>query len=280
MGTDITEKLRRLAFTPMRTQPPNATRPILEQAAKEVEVVDGDKVVHYLWGEGERRILLVHGWAGNAGHLTVLAEALAQAGCAVVVADLPGHGESEGAESSVIHFARAVEAAHERFGPFHAVVAHSLGAAATTLAMERGVTLERAVFVNPISSYTSLWRRSGEVMQVTPEAIGLVRARAQEWLGVSFDAIEPALAARDFTSRLLVVHDENDPESPITDSEALVAAWGQAELLRVTDLGHTKVLRDEAVVRRAVAFLTADGAGEGSGSGAGDGAAGGGAPRP
>lgn len=259
MGTDITEQLHQLAFTPVRTQPPNATRPILEQAVREIEVVDGDKVVHYLWGTGERRILLVHGWAGNAGHVTVLADALARAGCSVVVADLPGHGESEGALSSVIHFARAVEAAHARFGPFHGVVAHSLGAAATTHAMTRGFTAERTVFVNPVSSYTTLWRRSGEVMQVSPEAIGLVRARAEGWLGVSFDAIEPAVVARDLTSRLLVVHDENDPESPITDSEALAAAWGRGELMRVRDLGHTRVLRDEAVVGRAVAFLTADG---------------------
>ncbi|MEU1484825.1 alpha/beta fold hydrolase [Streptomyces sp. NPDC005752] len=271
MSTDITEKLHRLAFTPMRTQPPNATRPILEQAAKEVEVVDGGKVVHYLWGEGERRILLVHGWAGNAGHLTVLADALVRAGCAVVVADLPGHGESEGERSSVIHFARAVEAADKRYGPFHAVVAHSMGAAATTYAMSRGVTLERAVFINPISSYTSLWRRSGEVMQVSPEAIALVRSRAEEWLDISFDAIEPAVVARDFTSRLLVVHDENDPESPITDSETLVAAWERGELMRVRDLGHTRVLRDDAVVRRAVDFLTAGGTGDGA---AGDGPAG------
>lgn len=255
MGT--TEELRRLAFTPMRTQPPSATRQTLDGAATEVEVVDGGKVVHYVWGEGERRVLLVHGWSGNAGHLTVLADALAKAGFTVVVADQPGHGESEGTESSVIHFAKAIEAANDRFGPFHAVVAHSLGAAAATYAMSRGVAPERVVFVNPVSSYRSLWRRSGEVMQVSPEAIGLVRARAEEWLGVSFDAIEPAAAAPDFSSRLLIVHDENDPESPIADSEALVAAWGEAELVRVEDLGHTRVLRDDAVVSRAVGFLTA-----------------------
>ncbi|MFC0598386.1 alpha/beta hydrolase [Streptomyces palmae] len=256
---DMTEKLRRLAFTPMRTQPPNATRETLDRAAREVEVVDGGKVVHRVWGEGERRVLLVHGWSGNAGHLAVLADALARAGCTVVVADLPGHGESEGAESSVIHFAKAIEAAQERFGPFHAVVAHSLGAAATTHAMTHGVAPERVVFVNPISSYTSLWRRSGEVMRVSPEVIGTVRARAEEWLGVSFDAIEPTLAATGFSSRLLVVHDEHDPESPIADSEALVAAWAApSELVRVVDLGHTRVLREDSVVRRAVDFLTAD----------------------
>ncbi|GAA3368391.1 hypothetical protein GCM10020367_06540 [Streptomyces sannanensis] len=258
---DTTEELRRLAFTPMRTQPPNATRQTLDRAATEVEVVDGSKVVHYIWGEGERRVLLVHGWSGNAGHLTVLADALAEAGFTVVVADQPGHGESEGTESSVIHFAKAIEAANDRFGPFHAIVAHSLGAAATTYAMSRGVTPEGVVFVNPIGSYTSLWRRSGEVMQVSPEAIGLVRGRAEEWLGVSFDAIEPAVAAPDFSSRLLIVHDENDADSPIADSEVLVSAWAKAELVRVENLGHTKVLRDDAVVRRAVGFLTAsDGA--------------------
>lgn len=127
--------------------------------------------------------------------------------------------------------------------------------------MSRGVAPARVVFVNPVSSYPSLWRRSGEVMRVSPEVIGLVRGRAEEWPGVSFDAIEPAVAAPDLPSRLLVVHDEHDTESPIADSEVLAPAWPKAELVRVENLGHTRVLRDDAVVRRAVRFLTAgDGA--------------------
>lgn len=255
---DTTEKLRRLAFTPMRTPLPRGTKEILDRASVEVEVVDGDKVVHYVWGDGERRVLLVHGWAGNAGHLAVLADALVAEGFTVVAVDLPGHGESEGKESSVIHFAKAIEAANERYGPFHALVAHSMSAASTTYAMSRGLALEKAVFFNPISSYTSLWRRSAELLQASPEAIALVRGRAQEWLGVSFDDIEPLAAAPGFSSKLLIVHDAQDTESPQSDSEALATAWPDAELVKVENLGHTRVLRDDAMVRRAVGFLTAE----------------------
>ncbi|MBB5939893.1 alpha/beta hydrolase [Streptomyces zagrosensis] len=253
---DMTEKLRQLAFTPMRTQRPSATKEILNQASTEAEVVDGNKVVHYVWGEGQRRVLLVHGWSGNAGHVAVLADALVRAGCTAVIVDLPGHGESEGKESSVIHFAKAIEAANDRYGPIHAVVAHSLGAAATTYAMSRGLAVNKAVFFNPISSYTTLWRRSREVMQVPPETIAEVRARAEEWLGVKFDDIEPVTAAPGFSSELLIVHDEDDTESPVSDSEALVNAWPRAELVKVENLGHTRVLRDEGMVRRTVDFVT------------------------
>ncbi|MEU8893087.1 alpha/beta hydrolase [Streptomyces sp. NPDC048442] len=253
---DTTEKLRRMAFTPMRTPLPRGTKEILDRASTEVEVVDGDKVVHYVWGDGERRVLLVHGWAGNAGHVAALAEALVAEGFTVVAVDLPGHGESEGKESSVIHFARAIEAANERFGPFHALVAHSMGALGATRAMSRGVGPEKVVFFNPIASYTSLWRRSGELLQVSPEAIALVRARAEDWLGVLFDDIEPLAAAPDFSSKLLIIHDAHDPESPLPDSEALVAAWPAAELIEVENLGHTRVLRDDDMVRRVVGFVT------------------------
>ncbi|WP_433548673.1 alpha/beta hydrolase [Streptomyces sp. CA-294286] len=253
---DTTEKLRRMAFTPMRTPLPRGTKEILDRASAETEAVDGDKVVHYVWSGGERKALLVHGWAGNAGHVAVLAEALVAQGFTVVALDLPGHGESEGKESSVIHFARAIEAANVRYGPFHAVAAHSMGAPAVTYGMSRGLAPQKVVFFNPISSYTTLWRRSGELLQASPEAIALVRARAEDWLGVVFDDIEPLVAAPGFAGGLLVVHDAHDPESPLPDSRALVDAWPEAELVEVENLGHTRVLRDEGIVRRVVAFMT------------------------
>jgi pimeloyl-ACP methyl ester carboxylesterase len=251
------EKLRRLLFTPMRTQPPGDTGRILDQASRTIEVVDGDDVVHYVWGDGERRVLLVHGWSGNAGHVAALADALAMAGFTVVAPDQPGHGESGGRESSVVHFAKATAVAQERHGPFCAVVAHSLGAIAATYAMSRGLDCERAVFVNPASSFTSIWRRNEKVIGLSSELMGSVVTSAEKWLGVSFDAIEPTVLAPGLSSKLLVVHDEHDPETPMSDSTALVGAWPGAELVRVEKLGHTRVLSDIGVIRRVVDFLAA-----------------------
>lgn len=256
LSMDAMESLRRLMFTPMRTQPPGNTKEILDQASAEVAVVDGDNVVHYVWGDGERRVLLVHGWSGNAGHMTPLAAALVAEGFKVIAADQPGHGESGGKESSVIHFAKAIAVADERYGPFHAVVAHSLGAIATTYAMSQGLNCEKVVFFNPASSFKSIWRRNEKVLGLSPERSALAVTTSENWLGISFDKIEPTVLAPHLSAGLLVIHDEHDPETPLSDSEALVESWPGAELVKVEKLGHTRVMGDEGMLRRAIAFLT------------------------
>jgi pimeloyl-ACP methyl ester carboxylesterase len=241
---------------PTRTQASTQAKRSLDQASTEVEVVDGNKIVHYIWGDGERRVLLVHGWSGNAGHVTSLADAFVSAGFKVVAVDAPGHGQSEGRRSSVVHFAKVIDAANRRYGPFCVVVAHSLGAAAATYELSRGLGCESAVFFNPVASYESVWRRSEELLQVSPKMMGLAAERAEKWLGITFDDIEPTFLAPRLSSKLLVVHDRYDRESPISDSESLVGSWPNAELVEVEKLGHSRILSNDGIVRRVVEFVT------------------------
>lgn len=247
--------LMRLLFTPMRTEPSDSAKPILDQASTESHVVGGDKVVHFTWADRERRVLLTHGWSGNAGHLTALADAFVTAGFTVVTMDLPGHGQSEGKLSSVIHFAKTIEAANERYGPFHGIVAHSISAVATTYALSRGLRCERVVFFNPIGSFESLWRRNEEVLEFSPKLMSQIVDLAEKWLDVSFDKIEPAALAPDLSTKLLVVHDKYDPEAQLSDIEALVEAWPDAQLIEVEKLGHTRILSNDDMVSRAVDFV-------------------------
>ena len=179
------------------------------------------------------------------------------AGFTVVAADQAGHGGSGGKESSVVHFANVMRAADERYGPFSAVVAHSMGAIATTYAMSRGLTCDRVAFLNPASSFTSIWRRNEKVLGLSPERMARAAASAERWLGISFDEIEPTVLAPKLSSRLLVIHDEYDPETPIADSVALVRSWPDAELVTVEKVGHTRILSDDGVIRRVVDFLAA-----------------------
>jgi pimeloyl-ACP methyl ester carboxylesterase len=54
---------------------------------------------------------------------------------------------------------------------------------------------------------------------------------------------------------LLVVHDENDREVPIACGEAIARAWPGAELVRTRGLGHQRILRDAATLKRVVRFV-------------------------
>lgn len=242
-------------FTPMRTSPSAEADRILAGAATSTDVLDGDEVVYYSWGTAEPRVLLIHGWSGNAGHMAPLAQALASAGLGVVTADQPGHGRSAGGRSSIVHFARQIEQAQRVHGPFQAIVAHSLAAAAVAYAMSRTVSAPRSVFINPMSSYRSMWMRNTAALDVSAELMAEAVRAAEQWLQIAFDEIEPCVLAPGMRSALLVVQDRNDRESALSDGAALAAAWPGAELVEVESLGHTRVLGNADVIRRVVDFV-------------------------
>ncbi len=57
---------------------------------------------------GARRVLLTHGWAGDAQQMRPLGEALAAAGFDPVLLDLPAHGASDGARATLPQWVRAL----------------------------------------------------------------------------------------------------------------------------------------------------------------------------
>ena len=124
------------------------------------------------WGEGPT-VLLVHGWNGRATQLGAFVEPLLARGYRVVAFDAIGHGESAGKQSSLPEFANCIRQIADELGGVYAIVAHSLGGAATTFALAYGLRAERLVYVShppPIraSSSRSSARGSGSRKTFAP----------------------------------------------------------------------------------------------------------------
>src|SRR2546426_7589813 len=98
---------------------------------------DGPELAVWDWGDGPT-VLLVHGWNGNAAQLSGLVPPLLRAGYYVATPDLPAHGASAGTHTNVRAMADALLRLGRRVGPVHAVIAHSLGAAASVIALAEG----------------------------------------------------------------------------------------------------------------------------------------------
>lgn len=257
VAPDLTARLvKRLIFTPTRLKPSEPGRSILGQARVDQLSIDGQTVYHYVWGDAGPRVLLVHGWGGDAAQMTAYVEPLRQLGYQVVAIDMPAHGRSTGKSASVRHFEPCVANAARVYGEFQGVIAHSLGAAAVTFAMSRGFSAPRAVFLGPVSRYDSVWEYSRRMMNLPAKVMPKVVKHAQDWLGITFPEMEPARLAPAMSAALLIIHDRGDRESPFDDAAALAAAWPGAELAATEKLGHTRALRDPALVTRAVAFLS------------------------
>jgi pimeloyl-ACP methyl ester carboxylesterase len=245
----------KLFFTPRRARVRDFEREVLSRGELFALTVRGDRVVGRAWGQGPT-VLLAHGWGGHSGQMTAFVDPLVAAGFRAVAVDLPGHGESAGSVSSLVHFAAALSRAAALFGPVQGLVAHSFGAAGSTYALSCGLAAERAVFFAPPAGFESFWARFRAGVGVSQEVLDRMLRAAEDWLNVRFDGIAPRDLAARMTAPLLVFHDPEDGEVPFEEGAALARRWPGTELRPAAGLGHLRILRDERCVAETVEFLT------------------------
>jgi pimeloyl-ACP methyl ester carboxylesterase len=216
--------------------------------------LDGRPLAAWRWGKGPA-ILLVHGWGSRGSRLASFVEPLTEAGYSVVAFDAPGHGASGGRLSSLPQFISAIETVAREIGPAAGIVAHSMGGAATTLAMARGLAVPRVVFLAPASDPAGYSERFADVIGLTPGVLSRMKRSIERRFGQSWDEFDVLRAARTMTAPLLVFHDRDDRDVAWTDGQAIASAWPGAQLVSTSGLGHRRIVHDPAVVSRAVAFL-------------------------
>jgi pimeloyl-ACP methyl ester carboxylesterase len=251
----VARGLRNLIFTPHRVQRSAALRQQLALATQDSFMCGEERLCSYSWGNGARTVLLVHGWSGDATQLLGYVEPLCAQGFRVIALDLPAHGQSTGRRVSVIHFARAILAAAQRYGDFHAVVAHSMGAAAVSVACAWGLKLARGVFIAPVVNFDDVWQRLQSMMQLSVPLIRITRLEVERWLNIRFSDLHPVILANEMHLPLLVIHDPADRESPFASTQQFVANCKRAQLLSADKLGHVRVLNDPAVISQTVTFI-------------------------
>jgi pimeloyl-ACP methyl ester carboxylesterase len=223
-------------------------------------LVDGRAVLSETWGAGPA-VYLVHGWAGRRGDLAAFVAPLVARGHRVVAFDAPSHGESApgafGARSSSLpEFVGALRAVVAFHGPAHAVVAHSMGAAAAAAALTDGMRAGRLAMLAPMASTASYARRFAAMLGCGPRIHRRLVRRVERRIGAPLHHFEvPDLGRAVRMPPTLIVHDADDRSIPVADGSAVAAAWAGARMRRTSGLGHRRLLRDPDVVAEVVDFV-------------------------
>jgi len=247
-----------LFMRPRRHHTPPRERALLEGAVP-FQILAGEEVNLRAWSWGSGPIvILVHGWEGRGSQLATFVEPLVAAGRTVIAFDAPGHGGSDGKRSSIVHFAWALRSVVEQVtdGEVDAVIAHSLGCAATTLALREGLNARRAVFIAPPLNPTDYTERFREILGLETQIIDRMRLRIEQRFLRKMSDFSLALAAREMKTPLLVIHDRDDQETLHSEGAAIAQAWPGARMMTTEGLGHRRILRDESVIDAAAQFIT------------------------
>lgn len=197
----------------------------------------------------------VHGWAGRGSQLGALVRPLVDAGYRIVTYDGPGHGDAAQERTSIVELSLAVTAMATALGPLAGIIAHSVGGAATTLAAARSdLSTGRFVFVAPPTNPRAFAAASPHA-GLGEDVASRVRDRLEQRYGLRWTSSRRLVHARSQLAPLLVLHDEGDPEVPLSAGAALADAWPSARLVVTEGLGHRRILRDPGVVHAAVGFV-------------------------
>ena len=244
------------AFTrPLPLLPPRAPR-VAGLVGRRFDIdIDGagERLAAWEWGAGPT-VLLVHGWNGQAAQMSPFVAPLVASGHYVLAFDQPAHGLSTGANANLLDLAQAVAAVGRKVGPVHAVIAHSLGATATALAIARGLRVARAVLLAPPAEPRHFMRAFAARLGLPPAQTNGMIEELRRQVG-DLDRLDLVKLAPALRTRPLVIHDPSDREVPFAHGQAIAAAWPGARLEVVRGLGHRRLLSDRRVIEQAVEFV-------------------------
>lgn len=244
---------RKLLMTPRRLAPRDWERPALDSAER---ITFRFGLSGLRWGPRDAPvILMLHGWEGRGSQFRYLVEPLVAAGRQVIALDAPAHGASPGEEANPVLFAQAALEAAAEIRDLEAVVGHSMGAAALAYALSQGLPAERAVLISGPSRLSDVLKAFADYIGLPARSHPAFFARVERHTGVPIAHLDIVRAAARLQLPVLAVHDRSDVEVPFRASQQLVQALPQAELFATEGLGHVRVLKDAAVIRRVTRFL-------------------------
>lgn len=267
----------RLFGTPMASSRRRAEQAGLADAEFEFLPWRGERLAVYRWGDPARQptVLFAHGWSSFGLRCLPWVAPLREAGYAVVSFDQIGHGRSSGRRNHLPGFAAALTAVASHLdggksttnstgspSRLAAVIGHSLGGAASMLALTEGLRAQRAILIAPPADMAAATQRFARFVGLAEHLVRPLVSYFEHEVGQPVDGLRANLRVPGIATPGLIVHDCGDREVPWDEGERYARHWPTARLLSTTGLGHHRVFTDEQVIAAGLRFLAGDSVGE------------------
>lgn len=253
---------QRLWLTPPRPRIRPEVQQLLRTGDRHTYHIEGRPIAAWRWGNGPA-VILMHGWGGFGGQMTAFVEPLVRAGYQAIIFDAPAHGVSGPSvlgprQTTLFEFCHALDTVAEAQREIAGVVAHSGGATAAAWTARLGPRwkVPSMIFISPMGRPTRYIGNFQRALGLSDEATRRFRDNMEKQFGFRWSDLEVPAMAREFQPPpVLLVHDREDRETSHDESEEIANAWPSAELMSTQGLGHRRILRDGAVIERAIDFI-------------------------
>jgi pimeloyl-ACP methyl ester carboxylesterase len=215
------------------------------------------EITVYQYGEGGKKIVLVHGWSGRGTQLVKIADELVKMGYQTISFDAPAHGKSEGKTTIMTEFIASLLEIEKQFGPFEFAIGHSLGGMSILNAIKQNFKVKKAVTIGSGDVIQDILDDFVTKLKLNPKIALLMKQHFEKKFGESMENYSAHVAAQEVKIPVLVIHDQNDHDVNVKSAHNIAKHLINNELMITEHLGHRKILGNEMVIDKIKEFFKA-----------------------
>jgi pimeloyl-ACP methyl ester carboxylesterase len=246
----------KLFFTPFRFSVPEKEKQAETFSEKFFVLAAGKKIQCYTWGSGPP-VVVIHGWGGRATQFRRFIKPLTTAGYQVVGFDGPAHGNSEGKRTNIVEFEEVLLKIYEKVGQPVGILAHSFGGSVALFAAMKGLIIPKLINIASPTIGDEIINTYLRAINGSESTRDYFKKYTQKKYGKPFDEFTSSYFSQHLPRpvAVLLVHDESDKEVIIEHAERFIKLYPTAKLIKTKGLGHTRILKDDQVIRACVTFI-------------------------
>ncbi|MBL7863899.1 MAG: alpha/beta fold hydrolase [Cyclobacteriaceae bacterium] len=255
----LADRVFRLVFYVPARYPVPAKEKDFAATGRNIEVlVNGKTIRGQEWGDASKPyVLLVAGWAGRATQFRRFVPPLMQMGYRVIGPDGPAHGQSDGIKTSIMEYDTMLQKIFEKFGQPTAIITHSFGGAAVLYAAMNGLPVDKLVNIASPSIADEILKTYLRAINGSWKSAERFKKFVIKKTGKSFEEFTALHAVQHLPKPvdLLMIMDEEDADVVFRNAIELMKAYPLAQLYKTSGLGHTRILKDDQVIAKALEFI-------------------------
>lgn len=246
---------KKFFFSPIKFSTPEREMHYKHSASISKEIIDEKTVTLYHVGNSKKCVLLVHGWSGRATQFYKIGPALKKAGYKVYSFTAPAHGSSKEKQTHMLEFTDCIEYINKKYGPFEAIITHSIGGPAALNAIKRGVKTKKLVLLGAPGYIRDVvygfCDRLGLSRKIGDRLIQHIKANYDK----DYEQFSTTRLATEMTIPGLIIHDSDDQDVPVKYARENHRAWKNSRYIETKGLGHRLILSDEKVIEQIIDFV-------------------------
>ncbi len=228
----------------------------LNQADEQFKIdYAGKKVQAYRWGNGSKKVLLLHGWQSHSYWWRYVINRLSKEEFTIFSLDAPGHGLSEGDFLNLPHYSGLIEQFIIEQKSIHAILTHSFGGFASVYTLHRLPHLQVTKMVvmaapGEVEFFFLYYQR---LLRLSKRTIRLINRYFENFIGHPPSYFKMKEFSKSLTLQGLIIHDTEDKEAPYQTAIDMNAVWKNSSIITTSGLGHN--LKSKELVEQVALFV-------------------------